>query len=54
MNLKAITEDIIIPAPAADVYRAWTTREGIITFFAPDVNIKMEIMGPYEIIFLPG
>lgn len=53
MNLKAITDDIIIPAPVADVYRAWTTREGIITFFAPDANIKMEIMGPYEIIFLP-
>ena len=53
MNLKAIKEDIIIPAPVIEVYKAWTTREGITTFFAPDANVKLEIMGPYEIIFLP-
>jgi uncharacterized protein YndB with AHSA1/START domain len=51
---RAITHELIIPGPVNEVYRAWTTVEGIKTFFAPEANIKLEIMGPYEIIFLPN
>ena len=50
---KAITADITIPASVSEVYRAWTTIEGLKSFFAPDANIRMEVMGPYEMIFLP-
>lgn len=50
---KAITDELIIPASVWEVYSAWTTHEGIKTFFAPDANIRLEVMGPYEIIFLP-
>lgn len=50
---KAITDDIIIKAPADKVFDAWTTKEGIISFFAPDANIRLEVMGPYEMIFIP-
>lgn len=50
---KAITADIIIKAPVSEVFNAWTTKEGIISFFAPDANIRLEVMGPYEMIFLP-
>jgi len=50
---KAITDDLIIRASVSEVYRAWTTPQGVKSFFAPDANIRMEIMGPYEIIFLP-
>jgi uncharacterized protein YndB with AHSA1/START domain len=50
---RAINDDLIIPANVSEVYNAWTTVEGIRSFFAPDANIKLEIMGPYEIIFLP-
>jgi uncharacterized protein YndB with AHSA1/START domain len=51
--VKAISAELIIKAPVDKVYKAWTTEEGIKSFFAPDCNIKMELMGPYEIIFLP-
>lgn len=50
---KAITADIIIKAPVNEVFNAWTTLEGIKSFFAPDANIRLEVMGPYEIIFIP-
>ena len=32
---KAITDELIIPASVSEVYAAWTTHEGIMTFFAP-------------------
>lgn len=51
---KAITADLRINASVTDVYRAWTTVEGIKSFFARDGNIELKIMGPYEIIFLPA
>jgi uncharacterized protein YndB with AHSA1/START domain len=50
---KAISAELIIKASVEKIYRAWTTTEGIKSFFAPDCNIKMEVMGPYEMIFLP-
>lgn len=56
MNIKfprAIIDDLIIKAPVSEVYNAWTTREGIRSFFAPDANISLEVMGKYEMIFLP-
>jgi uncharacterized protein YndB with AHSA1/START domain len=51
--VKAISAELTVNAPVEKVYQAWTTEEGIKSFFAPDCNIKMEVMGPYEIIFLP-
>ncbi len=49
----AITADLVIHAPVAEVYRAWTTVEGIQSFFAREANIELKIKGAYEIIFLP-
>lgn len=50
---KAISTELIIKASVEKTYQAWTTEDGIKSFFAPACNIKMEVMGPYEIIFLP-
>jgi uncharacterized protein YndB with AHSA1/START domain len=38
----------IVKAPIADVWKAWTTREGVRSFFAPDANIEMRPGGLYE------
>ncbi len=51
--IKAISAEITVKAPVEKVYQAWTTEEGVKSFFAPGCNIRMEVMGPYEIIFLP-
>lgn len=46
--------EIVINAPADKVWRAWTTREGIRTFFAPDCDIDFRVLGKYDILFAPS
>jgi len=45
--IKAISAELTVNASAEKVYQAWTTEEVIKSFFAPDCNIKIELMGPY-------
>ena len=45
---KTINETITIKATPAAVYQAWTTRDGIRTFFAPDAVIEPRVGGLFE------
>jgi uncharacterized protein YndB with AHSA1/START domain len=36
---RAINESVVVKAPIAKVWEAWTTSAGIRTFFAPDAMI---------------
>jgi uncharacterized protein YndB with AHSA1/START domain len=40
-----------VPAPVADVWRAWTTEEGAQGFFAPKCRIDLRPGGSYEMLF---
>jgi len=42
-----------VPAPIESVWKAWTTEEGITSFFAPACHINLRVDGPYEIYFNP-
>lgn len=46
-----IEVEIVVNASLEDVWHAWTTNEGVQTFFAKDTNIKLEIGGPFEMLF---
>lgn len=46
---KTINESITIKTTPAAVYKAWTTREGIRSFFAPDAVIEPRVGGLFEI-----
>ena len=48
-----IDKSVVVSAPRAEVWRAFTTSEGARTFFAPDANIRLELGGPYELFFDP-
>jgi uncharacterized protein YndB with AHSA1/START domain len=48
---RTIECEIEVPAPIEDVWRAWTTEEGVVSFFCPAANVKAEPGGPYEILF---
>jgi uncharacterized protein YndB with AHSA1/START domain len=48
-----IIKEAIIAAPQSEVWIAWTTTKGVITFFAPDANIEPKRGGLYEIFFNP-
>ncbi|HOO96150.1 MAG TPA: SRPBCC domain-containing protein [Caldisericia bacterium] len=48
---KSLTGSIEINAPVCEVWDAWTTKEGIGKFLAPDCNIEIKPGGKFEIYF---
>lgn len=50
---RAIDKEVVIAATPEQAWAAWTTREGVITFFAPDAKVEARIGGPFEIYFNP-
>lgn len=49
--MKRIEKSVIVAGSRADVWKAWTTTEGAVSFFAPKANIQLEIGGSYELFF---
>ena len=49
---RMIRVDLVVAAPVADVWAAWTTREGIASFFGRDARVELRVGGPYEVYFL--
>lgn len=50
---RVIQKKITVAAPVAEVWQAWTTPEGVLTFFAPEANVELAIGGRYEMLFDP-
>jgi uncharacterized protein YndB with AHSA1/START domain/uncharacterized protein YciI len=50
---RAIHKEVLVNAPRIDVWNAWTTAEGLKSFFAEDVKIELRVGGPFEIYFGP-
>ncbi len=50
---KAIRKEIVVDESRDRAWHAWTTTEGIKSFFAPDARIELKIGGRYEMYFLP-
>ena len=46
---RAIDKSIEVPASLDDAWAAWTTREGIVSFFAPDAVIDPRVGGAFHI-----
>jgi uncharacterized protein YndB with AHSA1/START domain len=46
---RAIDKSIDVPAGAAAVWQAWTTREGIVSFFAPEAEVDARVGGAFHI-----
>jgi uncharacterized protein YndB with AHSA1/START domain len=49
---RAVTGEITVNANIYEVWKAWTTNEGVRTFFAPDSRVDLRVNGRYEIFFL--
>ena len=45
---RSINEKITVKANVDDVWKAWTTTEGIKSFFAPDGKVELRVDGPFE------
>jgi len=50
---RAIVKTVTVKAPVEEAWKAWTTTEGIKTFFAPDARVEARPGGPFEIYFNP-
>lgn len=50
-SLKDLSRSIEVAAPLDSVWWAWTTEEGLTSFFAPRARIDLRIGGRYELYF---
>jgi uncharacterized protein YndB with AHSA1/START domain len=50
---RALDKDVLVKATPAQVWAAWTTREGITSFFAPDAEIDPRVGGAFHIFIDP-
>ena len=50
---RSIDKETVVAASLDDAWAAWTTREGIISFFAPDATIEPRVGGAFQIYFNP-
>ncbi len=48
---KSIHIEIDVAGSLEEVWNAWTTKEGIQSFFAPECNVELIIGGAYEMYF---
>lgn len=51
---RSVQKEVVVRATLDQAWEAWTTREGIKTFFAPDARIDPKVGGPFEIYIDPG
>jgi hypothetical protein len=45
MEERAIVKSIEVAAPVAEVWKAWTTSQGLTSFFAPMANVDLQMGG---------
>ena len=50
---SAIELSVVVSAPVAEVWKAWTTSEGIVSFFAPEARVEARPDGAFAIIIDP-
>ena len=50
---RAIDKEVMVPATLDAAWAAWTTREGVISFFAPDAVVDATVGGPFQIYINP-
>jgi uncharacterized protein YndB with AHSA1/START domain/uncharacterized protein YciI len=51
---KAIVKELVVKAPRDEVWRAWTTSEGVGSFFCSRNRVELRVGGPYEMYFDPS
>lgn len=50
---RTVACEVTVQASPHEVYRMWTTEDGVKSFFAPDAHIDARPGGRYEILFAP-
>jgi len=50
---RYVDKEVRVKAPVDAVWQAWTTSEGIKSFFAPDARVEARVDGPFEVYINP-
>lgn len=50
-SADVLQKESVVSASIDQVWHAWTTSEGVKSFFSPEANVELRIGGPYEIYF---
>lgn len=50
---RAIFKEALVAAPVEEVWKAWTTSEGVVSFFAPEAIIEPKPGGAFFVHFNP-
>ncbi|MGD9834481.1 MAG: SRPBCC domain-containing protein [Piscinibacter sp.] len=50
---RSIDKEVLVAAPIGEVWKAWTTRDGIVSFMAPDAEIEARVGGAFHVHFDP-
>ncbi len=50
---RAIDKEVVIAATTDQAWDAWTTRAGIVSFFAPDAEIDAKVGGAFHVYINP-
>jgi uncharacterized protein YndB with AHSA1/START domain len=50
---RALEKTIVVAATLDQAWDAWTTREGIVSFMAPDARVEARVGGAFQIHFNP-
>ena len=45
---RAVAKEVVIKASLDEAWAAWTTREGITSFFAPDAVVDARVGGAFR------
>ena len=52
-DVRSLVKELVVKAPALEVWSAWTTKAGIDSWWGPpDARIELRIGGPFELLFL--
>ncbi len=46
---RAIDLETVVAGRVDAVWEAWTTSDGIKSFFAPDAHVELRVEGPFEV-----
>ena len=50
-EMRRVDVDIEVPASLREVWHAWTTNEGVQTFFARRTTVRLAVGAPFEMLF---
>lgn len=53
LSERVITKECTVDLAAKEVWRLWTTGEGMAEWWAPDNHIELRVGGPFELYMLP-